>query len=333
MHVNLMRTFITLLVLMQFAACATSQLSGDSAGGSEPRRLVVSVHDQQMILLEGGKPIARYMISSAKNGVGEGINSGRTPRGRHAIAEKIGRGAAIGTVFEDRIPTNEIVAVNTPGQTPIVTRILRMRGLEDRNQSTFDRFIYLHGSPMENLLGKPVSGGNIRMRSAEIVDLFERVEVGTEISIFEEPMEAALVLLAQSDAKLAALQKAAESGAVSAYSQLCYGQLYGAGGIPINEVSALGWCSSAAVKNDPNAITLLGEIYERGKGVAVDLAAARQFYERAAMLGHPYAQFMAAQMYRAGIGGTADEALANRYLELSAKQGLPAAIKLTQPTP
>jgi L,D-transpeptidase catalytic domain/Sel1 repeat len=330
MFVILVRTFITLLALVQLAGCATSQSSGRAAGSSEPYRLVVSVHDQQMTLLEGAKPITRYVISTAKNGVGEVVDSGRTPRGRHAIAEKIGAGAAIGTVFEDRIPANEIVAVNTPGQTPIVTRILRLRGLEDRNQSTFDRFIYLHGSPVENLLGKPVSGGNIRMRSVDIVDLFERVELGTEMAIFEEPMEAALVLLAESDAKLAALQTSAESGTVNAFSQLCYGQLYGVHGIPMNEVSALGWCSRAADKNDPNSITLLGEIHERGRGVAVDLVAARQFYERAAKLGHPYAQLMAAQMYKAGTGGMADEALAKQYLELSAKQGLPAAVKLMQ---
>ncbi len=331
-QVNLMRVFITILSLiqLQLAGCATSPSSSRTAASSEPYRLVVSVHDQQMTLLQGAKPITRYVISTAKNGVGEVVDSGRTPRGRHAIAEKIGAGAAIGTVFEDRIPTNEIVVVNTPGKTSIVTRILRMRGLEDRNQSTFDRFIYLHGSPVENLLGKPVSGGNIRMRSTDIVDLFDRVEAGTEIAIFEEPMETAVALLADSDAKLAAIQKAAESGSVNAFSQLCYGQLYGAHGIPMNEVSALGWCSRAADKNDPNAITLLGEMHERGRGVAVDLVAARQFYERAAMLGHPYAQLMAAQMYKAGIGGGADDALAKQYLELSAKQGLAAAQKLIE---
>ncbi len=141
-------------------------------------------------------------------------------------------------------------------------------------------------------------------------------------------MEVALVLLTGSDAKLAALQKAAESGMLDAFSQLCYGQLYGARGIPMNEASALSWCSRAADNNDPNAITLLGEIYERGKGVPVDLFAARQFYVRAAKLAHPYAQLMAAQMYKAGTGGVADEALAKQYLELSAKQGLPAAVKL-----
>jgi hypothetical protein len=329
-QVNLMRVFITILSLIQLAGCATSPSSSRTAASSEPYRLVVSVHDQQMTLLQGAKPITRYMISTARNGVGEVVDSGRTPRGRHVIAEKIGAGVAIGTVFEDRLPTNAIVAVNTPGETPIVTRILRMRGLEDRNQSTLDRFIYLHGSPVENLLGKPVSGGNIRMRSTDIVDLFERVEVGTEITIFEEPMETALALLADSDAKLAALQKAAQSGAVDAFSRLCYGQLYGAHGIPMNEVSALGWCSRAADKNDPNAITLLGEIHERGRGVAVDLVAARQFYERAATMGHPYAQLMVAQMYKAGIGGIADEGLANQYLELSARQGLPRAQKLME---
>lgn len=327
------------LVLTQFVGCASSPITpaatSTSLGpiielhsNSEPYRLVISVHDQQMTLLKGSIPLARYLISTAKEGVGEAVDSGRTPRGRHAIAEKIGAGVAIGTVFEDRIPTNEFVAVNAWNRTQVVSRILRLRGLEDKNQATFDRLIYLHGSPAEHALGSPASGGCIRMRSAEIVDLFERVEVGTEIFIFEEPTTVALALLAESDVKLAALQQAAESGTTSAFSQLCFGHVYGARGIPINDAAALRWCTKAADKNDSNAITLLGEIHERGKGVGVNLVAARQLYERAAKLGHSYAQFTVAQMYKAGTGGAANEALARQYVELSAKQGFAPAQKL-----
>ncbi len=283
-----------------------------------------------MTLLKGQAQVARYLISTAKNGVGETINSHRTPCGRHAVAEKIGAGAPIGAVFEDRQLTGQIAVMNEPNQSPIVTRILRLRGLEDKNQTTFQRYIYLQGTPAESLLGSPVSGGNIRMRSEEIADLFERVVVGTEVLIFDEPMEAALTLLAVLDKRLADLLSAAELGVTDAFSQLCYGYTYGARGLPRNDVSALRWCSRAADKEDSNAITLLGELHEQGRGVAIDLFTARQFYERAAMLGHPYAQLMAAQMYKAGIGGVANEALAKQYLELSARQGLPAAVKLMQ---
>ena len=148
-----------------------------------------------MALLKGSAITTIFDISTARNGVGEALDSGGTPRGRHAIAEKIGAGLPLGTVFENRIPTDEIVAINTPGRWPVATRILRLRGLEDANQNTFDRLIYLHGSPVENLLGSPASGGCIRMRSNEIIGLFDLVEVGTEIFISELPMDTAIALL------------------------------------------------------------------------------------------------------------------------------------------
>jgi hypothetical protein len=341
MNKNRFLKLFILLFIAHLSGCAGFRLSQPLAAtslgpvvevsaNSEPYRLVISVHDQQMTLLKGPTLVARYLISTGKKGVGESVDSGRTPRGRHAIAEKIGAGAPIGTVFEDLQPSNELIAVNTPGRWPVVTRILRLRGVEEKNQNTFERLIYLHGSPVENLLGTPASGGCIRMRSEEIVDLFERVEVGTEISIFEEPTEMALGLVALSDARLAALEKAGGKDELNALGQLCYGHTYGARGIPMDDRAAVKWCLLAADKSDPNAITLLGELHERGKGIAEDFATARQLYERAAKLGHPHAQFKLAQMYRAGIGGATDEMLAAQYLELSASQGYARAIKLMQ---
>lgn len=341
MYKNRFFKLFVLLLIAHLSGCAGFRLSQPLAAtslgrivempaNSEPYRLVISVHDQRMTLLKGPTPVAQYLISTAKNGVGEAVDSGRTPRGRHAIAEKIGAGIPISTVFEDLQPSNELIAVNTPGRWPVVTRILRLRGIEEKNQNTFERLIYLHGSPVENLLGTAASGGCIRMRSEEIVDLFERVEVGTEISIFEEPMTMALGLVALSDARIAALQKAGDTGDLDALGQLCYGHMYGARGIPMDDLAALNWCSRAADKSNTNALTLLGEINERGKGIAVDFEAARHLYERAAELGHPHAQFKLAQMYKAGIGGTTDEALAAKYLALSAGQGYTRAIKLMQ---
>jgi L,D-transpeptidase catalytic domain/Sel1 repeat len=332
---------VALFLLSQLIGCASFKLNQTLAAtslgpivevptNSEPYRLVISVHDQRMTLLKGQIPVARYLISTAKNGVGEAVDSGRTPRGRHAIAEKIGAGVPIGTVFEDLQPSNELVAVNTLGRWPVATRILRMRGLEDKNQNTFERLIYLHGSPVESLLGTPASGGCIRMRSEEIVDLFERVEVGTEISIFEEPMETAMTFTTLSDIRLAELKSAGKAGDLKAIGQLCFGHMYGAQGVPMNHLAALDWCSIAAEQGERNAITLLGELNEQGKGTAVNLEAARYFYERAATLGHPHAQLKVALMYRAGIGGTADQALAAKYLELSAAQGYDRAIKFMQ---
>jgi L,D-transpeptidase catalytic domain/Sel1 repeat len=341
MYRNRFLKLFVLITIAHLAGCAGFSLHQPLAATSlgpiielpaniAPYRIVISVHDQRMALLKGSTPVAQYLVSTAKNGAGEALDSGRTPRGRHAIGEKIGAGASIGTVFVDREPTNEIIAINTPGRLPVVTRILRLRGVEEKNQNTFERLIYLHGSPIENLLGTPASGGCIRMRSEEIVDLFERVEVGTEISIFEEPMEMALGLISLSDTRFAELKKAGDTGDLNALGQLCYGHMYGARGISMDDRAALKWCLLAADKADPNAITLLGEINERGKGIAVNFEAARQLYERAAKLGHPHAQFKLAQMYQAGIGGVSDEVLAAQYLELSANQGYARAIKLMQ---
>ncbi len=291
-------------------------------------RLVVSVHDQSMALLKNDEAIVRYQISTAKNGVGEAIDSGRTPRGKHAIAEKIGAGVAVGTVFEDRIPINEVVAANTPDRTPVATRILRLRGLEDKNQTSFERLIYLHGSPAEKFLGTAVSGGCIRMRSDQIVVLFDLLEVGTEMIIFEEPMEAALRLLAESDRRIAKLEETAKLGLPVSARLLCVGSVYGINDIAMNDQSAIRWCSSSVLANDAVANTMLGELREKGRGYDADLVAARRFYERGAKLGNAQAQFRLGQMYESGLGGDRNENLASEYVSLAAKQGHPEAKKM-----
>jgi hypothetical protein len=130
--------FSVCVIFVQLAACASFTATGlarrtslgpiiEQPTNGEPYRLVISVHDQTMTLLKGTATVARYLVSTAKNGVGEAVDSGRTPRGRHAVAEKIGAGVAIGMVFEDRLLTTNFVALNTPGQTPVVTRILRLK--------------------------------------------------------------------------------------------------------------------------------------------------------------------------------------------------------------
>lgn len=349
MRINLFHTFFIALTLTQLVSCADPLVSQAPAVkplvvkavkpmavepvtvqptiNGDPSRLVISVHDQRMTLLKGSTPVAQYLISTAKNGVGEKNDSGRTPRGRHAIMEKIGAGAPLGMVFKDRLPSGEIVAVNAPGRTQIVTRILRLQGLEGKNQTSLQRYIYIHGTPAENLLGTPASEGNIRMRSEEIIDLFWRVNERAEVMIFEEPMTVALALIAESDVALAELRKSANAGVPGAFSQLCVGHMYGERGLNMDDSLALAWCSRAADKDDPNSITLLGELYEQGRDVVVDLAMARQFYERAAKLGHPHAQWKTAQMYQTGIGGTADTSLAAQYLQLSVKQGYERAVR------
>ena len=145
--------------------------------------LVVSVPDQTLAVVDGGVVRERYKISTSKFGLGDKPNSYATPLGSLEIASKIGGNAPVGTVFKSRRPTGEILKPNAPGRDPIVTRILWLRGLERDNARAYSRGIYIHGTPVENLIGRPVSYGCIRMRSSDVSRLFDSVRVGTKIEI------------------------------------------------------------------------------------------------------------------------------------------------------
>ena len=135
-----------------------------------------------------------YPISTARNGPGEKLDSECTPRGKHQIAEKIGADAPENTVFVGRKPTGEIYseehAKNEAERDWILTRILWLEGCEaGRNQGgdvdSKKRYIYIHGTPASTEMRIPGSRGCIRMRNADIVELFDRVGVGTPVEIVE----------------------------------------------------------------------------------------------------------------------------------------------------
>ncbi len=159
-------------------------------------RLRVSVAQQRLdILADDGAVLKSYAISTAKAGVGEEPGSYCTPRGLHRIRAKIGEGAPMGAVFVRRRQTGEIwtpqLAEAYPGRDWILTRILWLSGCEPgRNRlgrcDTMRRYIYIHGSPDSAQMGVPGSHGCIRMRNADMVELFDRVPVYTEIEICEE---------------------------------------------------------------------------------------------------------------------------------------------------
>jgi hypothetical protein len=141
---------------------------------------------------EGDMLIREYRISTAKNGLGEQSGSYRTPRGRHRIAEKIGAGQPLYAVFKARVATGEIwsreLALGKPGCDWILTRILWLEGMEEgKNKGgtvdSHERYIYIHGTDEEHLIGTPVSHGCIRMRNEDVAELFDLVEVGTEVHI------------------------------------------------------------------------------------------------------------------------------------------------------
>jgi lipoprotein-anchoring transpeptidase ErfK/SrfK len=158
----------------------------------EKIRIWVSVPEQRLYVLENGKRVADYPVSTAKNGTGELSSSGCTPRGLHQIRLKIGAGAPLGAVFLGRRPTGEIYSPVLADQYPhrdwILTRILWLSGLEPgRNRfgkcDTLRRFIYIHGCPHELPLGVPLSHGCIRMSNEAIEELFERVAKGDRVLI------------------------------------------------------------------------------------------------------------------------------------------------------
>jgi lipoprotein-anchoring transpeptidase ErfK/SrfK len=139
-----------------------------------------------------GDLIRRYSISSARNGTGQATGSYCTPLGAHIVRAKIGGGLPENTVFVGRRPTGEIYTPELSAQFPnrdwILTRILWLSGCEvgfNRlgDVDTMRRYIYIHGSPDSVHMGQPGSIGCIRMRNADIVELFDQIEPGIPVTI------------------------------------------------------------------------------------------------------------------------------------------------------
>jgi lipoprotein-anchoring transpeptidase ErfK/SrfK len=155
-------------------------------------RIEISIPEQSLKLFDDGRELRRYSVSTSRNGPGERQGSFCTPRGEHIVRAKIGAGQPVKSVFVNRRPTGEIwtpeLAERFPGRDWILTRVLWLSGCESgRNRlgdvDTMRRYIYIHGSPDNVEMGKPGSIGCIRMRNQDVVELFERVPLGTEVSI------------------------------------------------------------------------------------------------------------------------------------------------------
>jgi hypothetical protein len=150
--------------------------------------IVVSAADQKMVLLRDGLPVSIYPVSTSKFGLGDNPGSCATPIGVLKVKKKIGENAPPGAVFKGRIPTGEVIPVDAPGRDPVVTRIIWLEGIEPRNKNAFKRYIYIHGTPEERNIGKPVSFGCVRMRSRDVIDLFNVVAENTRILITPNPL-------------------------------------------------------------------------------------------------------------------------------------------------
>jgi len=166
-------------------ACFLAFVFSGCAGDTR-HRIVVSLSDQKMLLMTDGKPVAMYKVSTSKFGTGDDKGSYATPLGHLCVREKIGGGAPPGEVFKSRRPTGEVLLPNAPGRDPIVTRILWLEGLDPENRHAFSRYIYIHGTPQESLLGTPSSYGCIRMSSADIIELYQQIGRGARVEIITE---------------------------------------------------------------------------------------------------------------------------------------------------
>lgn len=149
-------------------------------------RVIISIRDQKLMLMENGIVAATYTVSTSKYGLGDRWGSMATPLGLLQVAQKIGDHAPIGAVFHNRQWTGEVLQPNTPGRDPIMTRIIWLRGLELANSHAFHRCIYIHGTNEEKLLGRPASFGCIRMRSVDVAALYNQLPVGTPVEILND---------------------------------------------------------------------------------------------------------------------------------------------------
>ena len=176
------RPYLLLLALL-LASCAAPDTQ---------HQIVVSTREQKLALIDRGNVLAIYPVSTSKFGLGDWRGSRFTPLGKLEIAKKIGDNAPPGAVFKDRLRTGEVVAPDSPGRDPIVTRILWLRGLEAQNANAFTRDIYIHGTPEEQRIGTPASYGCIRMRSSDVIHLYDIVGTGAAVTIVNAPLAAAV---------------------------------------------------------------------------------------------------------------------------------------------
>lgn len=146
------------------------------------KNIHVSIRNQMLTLKEDEAPVRTYPVSTSRFGIGTQKGSLKTPTGRFRVAEKIGADVPAGTIFRSRVPLKTGDPL-PPTEDLVMSRILWLDGLDDHNANTRDRFIYIHGTKHEDKIGSPASCGCIRMRNADVVELFNLVDADTPVVI------------------------------------------------------------------------------------------------------------------------------------------------------
>ena len=148
------------------------------------RHIHISICDQKLTLKDGDTPVRSYPVSTSRFGIGTEIGSMKTPTGRFRVAEKIGADTPSGTVFRSRVALQPVEQVPQT-EDLVMSRILWLDGLDEQNANTRDRYIYIHGTKHEDKIGTPASCGCVRMRNADVIELFDLVDEGVSVVVEE----------------------------------------------------------------------------------------------------------------------------------------------------
>lgn len=152
----------------------------------------IDISEQRLYLFEDSKLLKSYPISSSYYGEGEKENSYKTPLGKHAIEEMIGENSPKNSIFINRVSYSQIASIVEEAidnsDDFITSRVMWLTGLQPGynqggNRDSFNRFIYIHGTHEEGLIGKKASHGCIRMLNHDVVELFRLVNKGTKVNI------------------------------------------------------------------------------------------------------------------------------------------------------
>jgi len=155
------------------------------------KKILISIADQKLILLQDKIKIAEYPISTSKFGIGNKSGSKMTPLGYHIIKEKVGDNSPLNSVFRDGSFTEEIAVINTERpyeENLITTRVIKLVGLEKGvnkgdDVDSYNRGIWIHGTVAECSIGSPASHGCIRMKNEDIIQLYNSVDIGVPVDI------------------------------------------------------------------------------------------------------------------------------------------------------
>jgi L,D-transpeptidase catalytic domain len=178
---RMFRSSLTALAVLTAVSSVNSAILVDNSS-----RVIISVRDQKLMLVQNGIKVATYQVSTSRYGLGDAWGSMATPLGLLQVAEKIGDHAPFGAVFHNRRWTGEVLRPNTPGRDPIMTRIIWLRGLEAENAHAYHRCIYIHGTNEEKIIGRPASFGCIRMRSTDVTTLYNQLPIGAVVQIVQD---------------------------------------------------------------------------------------------------------------------------------------------------